>query len=378
MKVLFLDQSNSLGGAELCLADIVQSFNKGALVGVFNEGAFPEYLRQLNIPVQVLMEEAITVRKDSHLLAGLKSLRQLLPLIFNIVQISQKYDLLYINTPKALIAGAVASFLSGRLFVYHLHDIVSPEHFSITNRRILVTLANRASLIIANSEASREAFIKAGGQSNLVHVVHNGFRAEDYDVAESAYQQLRRELKLSDKFVVGSFSRLSPWKGQHVLIEALTHCPNNVVVLLVGDALFGEHDYVAELHRLIQVYNLHDRVHFLGFRSDIAPLMHACDVVAHTSTFPEPFGRVIVEAMLCGTPVVATAAGGALELIDHSYTGWLYSPGNSEKLGDLINYCAKNPEAIQNVAAAAKEIAGSKYRISRINGQIKKLLRNII
>jgi glycosyltransferase involved in cell wall biosynthesis len=51
--------------------------------------------------------------------------------------------------------------------------------------------------------------------------------------------------------------------------------------------------------------------------------MAACDLVTHTSTAPEPFGRVIVEAMLCGTPVIAAGAGGATELIEHGKTGWL-------------------------------------------------------
>ena len=106
---------------------------------------------------------------------------------------------------------------------------------------------------------------------------------------------------LGDRFVIGHFSRLSPWKGQHILLEALVHCPADVVAILVGDALFGEQDYVQTLKAQVESLGLQNRVHFLGFRSDIVPLMHACDVVAHTSTAPEPFGRVIAEAMLCRT-----------------------------------------------------------------------------
>lgn len=378
MKILFLDQSNKLGGAELCLADIAQQFRDTSLVGVFTEGAFPDYLRQLNIPVTILAQRALQVQKDSGLGAGLKSVTQLIPLIAITVRLSQNYDLLYANTQKALIVGALASLLSGRPLVYHLHDIVSPEHFSATNRHIIVILANQAALVIANSQASREAFVAAGGRAELVHVVYNGFDPEQYQVQESQTERIRQELGLKDKFIVGSFSRLSPWKGQHVLIEALSHCPEDVVAILVGDALFGEQDYVAELHRLVEVHNLQDRVHFLGFRNDIPALMHACDIVAHTSTAPEPFGRVIIEAMLCGRPAIAAEAGGATELVEHGKTGWLCAPNNPQKLAELVLNSYKNPKAVDVIALNAQKYAKRHFQIQAVNDEIRRLLLQVI
>ena len=72
--------------------------------------------------------------------------------------------------------------------------------------------------------------------------------------------------------------------------------------------------------------------------------MSLCDLVVHTSTAPEPFGRVIIEAMLCGKPVVAAAAGGAVELIEHGQTGWLTSPGSVSELAKIIRQCQQQPE----------------------------------
>ena len=162
MKILFLDQSGKLGGAELCLADIAQQFASTSLVGVFAEGTFPDYLRKSNIPVKILADQALQVQKTSGLLTGLNSLNRLIPLITKVVRLSKSYDVLYANTQKALVVGAAASVLSGRPLVYHLHDIISPDHFSAINRRIITTLANRAALVIANSDASRDAFIQEG------------------------------------------------------------------------------------------------------------------------------------------------------------------------------------------------------------------------
>lgn len=232
---------------------------------------------------------------------GLGSLSQLIPLITKVVQRARQFDVIYANTQKALVVGALASFFSQRPLVYHLHDILSPEHFSQINRRIAVTLANRfASLVIANSEASKAAFIEAGGNAKITKVVYNGFDPASFKVQESEIQQLKQELELDGQFIVGHFSRLAPWKGQHILIEALAKCPQQVTVILVGDALFGEQEYVQNLHQKVKTLGLENRVKFLGFRSEIPLLMTACNVVAHTSTAAEPFGRVIVEAMLCG------------------------------------------------------------------------------
>ncbi|NER99797.1 MAG: glycosyltransferase, partial [Symploca sp. SIO1B1] len=227
MKILFLDQSGKPGGAELCLIDIAKPYRDSCLVGLFADGTFRDLLEQQQIPVQVLTTQSIAIRKESSLLQGLGSIGQLIPLIARVVKTASKYDLIYSNTQKALVVGALASFFSRRPLVYHLHDILSTEHFSSTNLRLAVTLANRfASLVIANSQAAKTAFVAAGGKPEIIEVVYNGFASEKYLAEESSLNHLRQNLGLDGQFVVGHFSRLSPWKGQHILLEALAHCPD--------------------------------------------------------------------------------------------------------------------------------------------------------
>jgi glycosyltransferase involved in cell wall biosynthesis len=376
MQVLFLDQSGHLGGAELCLLDIAKPQAPQALVCLLADGPFRQRLETEQIPVKVVGQGPIQVRKNSGFAQGIGSLGQLLPMVQQVADLAQGYDLIYANTPKALIVAALASALSRRPLVYHLHDIISPDHFSTTNRHLLIFLANRfATLIIANSKASQAAFMSAGGQAHKVKVVYNGFRPEAYQISPSAVDSLRQALAVQGNFVVGHFSRLSPWKGQHVLIEALQHCPDNVVALLVGDALFGEDDYVQQLHQQIERLGLGQRVKFLGFRADIPQLMAACDVVAHTSTAPEPFGRVIVEAMLCGKPVIAAQAGGAVELVNHSHTGWLCPPGDSAKLANLIVHSYEQPEVAGAIASAGQTYARQHFDLAATNQQIYTLLQ---
>ena len=377
MKILFLDQSGNLGGAELQLLDLARFYQDSCLVCLFINGSFQTALEQYQIPVCILSTQSLQIRKDSSFWQSTSNIRQIISLVNRVAQLSRDRDLIYANTQKALVVGAIASFLAGKPLVYHLHDILSLEHFSSTNRRVAVSLANRfAKLIIANSQATKTAFIQAGGKEELVKVVYNGFDLEKYQINGDRVNQLRKELNLAGRYIVGHFSRLSPWKGQHILIEALNSCPE-ATAILVGDALFGEDEYVEELHQQIERLGLSDRVRFLGFRRDIAELMSMCDLVVHTSTAPEPFGRVIVEAMLCGKPIIASAAGGAIELIQNERTGWLTQPGDSLELAKAIDNCLQQSDLAQKVAQAGKQSAIERFDLSKIERQIDDLLCQI-
>jgi glycosyltransferase involved in cell wall biosynthesis len=379
MKILFLDQSGQIGGAELCLVDIARPFRDNCLICLFADGPFRKLLEEKKIPVRVLANRSIRVRKQSSLMQGIGSIGVFTPMVAKVAEIAWEYDLIYANTQKALVIGAIASLVARRPLVYHLHDILSAEHFSTANRRLAVTLANRfASLVIANSKATQTAFIEAGGRPELTEVVHNGFDPAIYHIQIQNSPQTKQHLGLEGRFVVGHFSRLSPWKGQHILLEALTHCPDEVTAILVGDALFGEKQYVEQLHQKVVELGLSKRVQFFGFRGEVAPLMAVCDLIVHTSIAPEPFGRVIVEAMLCGRPVVAAAAGGALELIESGKTGWLVEPENIEELADAIAICYHNPMLAKNIAQQAQKQAIERFHLAAIEQKMTQLLRQVI
>ena len=373
MKILFLDQSGKLGGAELSLLDLAKFYRDSCLVCLFADGSFKTALMRNKIPVRILSKRSLKISKDSNYWQSIRNIGQLIPLIIEVAQLSHDYDLIYANTQKAMVVGAIASWLTKKPLVYHLHDILSAEHFSQANRQLAVFLANRfASLVIANSKATKTAFIEAGGKSNLVEIVYNGFNIAQYQ-SKNFSAQLKQKLNLKGDYIIGSFSRLSPWKGQHILIEALTHC-HQATAILVGDALFGEYAYVAALHQQVEELGLKDRVFFLGFRSDIPQLISLCDLIVHTSTAPEPFGRVIVEAMLCGKPVIATAAGGATELIENERTGWLTPPGDVSQLGATIEHCRQKQTKTQAIALAGKLSAIRRFDLSNIEQQINYLL----
>jgi glycosyltransferase involved in cell wall biosynthesis len=377
-RVLFIDQSSGLGGAELCLLDIAQDYRSTSSVGLFSEGDFCDALQHLGIAHHLLTDRPLVIRKSSAWWESFASSPDMVKLVANIVRLSHDHDLVYANTQKAFVLSAIATAISRRPLVFHLHDILSAQHFSKTNLKVVVTLANLfCRVVIANSDATKQAFIEAGGKPGLVSVVYNGFHADRYSEHPHIRTHLRKELNINNQFVVGCFSRLSPWKGQHVLLSSLAKLPKNVTVLLIGDALYGEDEYVQQLHQQVNQLGLGDRVKFLGFRSDVPDLMQACDVIAHTSTSAEPFGRVIVEAMLSRRPVIATAAGGAVELVRDRQTGWLVEPEDVDALAAVILEIQRLEATsnLQPIVQAAYQEAIDRFSVKKTNHQINALLR---
>jgi glycosyltransferase involved in cell wall biosynthesis len=207
--------------------------------------------------------------------------------------------------------------------------------------------------------------------SQRIDVVHNGvdespFRA----LARVPQAQLRAQIGLpEDAFLVGAFSRLARWKGQHVLLEALLLEPRAHAVL-VGAPLFGEDAYAQELREFVAARGLTGRVHFLGFRHDIAACMRAMDVIAHTSITPEPFGRVVVEGMLAQRPVVASRDGGVKEIVEHGKSGLLCTPGDAQELARTLS-ALRDDETLrerlaQNGLAVARERFGKEQYVEAV------------
>ena len=376
IKVLFVDQSGQCGGAELMLADLLRRLRGKveAKVVLFDEGPFAELLRRERFAVEVLPLKLRTT-KHAGKLAKLLDLPLLGLLALKLSRRARGYDLIYANTPKAMVAGALAARLSGKRLVFHLHDILDATHFSPGNVRLLVSLANRqASAVVANSKATEQAFVAAGGRAELSTVVYNGF-----DVAESAppdREAARRELGWTgDQSVAVIAGRIAEWKGQHVLLEALRRAPE-WRACIVGDALFTEGDleYKERLLAMTSDAGLTGRVTFAGFAKDPACYYAAADAVVHCSTAPEPFGRVIVEGMLAGRPVIATNHGGATEILRNGVTGFLVEPGNPSALAEVLERIKADPDAAGRVASAGREDARERFDLGKIADQVFEVI----
>jgi glycosyltransferase involved in cell wall biosynthesis len=299
-------------------------------------------------------------------------------MIVKVAKAARFFDVVYANTAKALIIGGFSARLARRPLVFHLHDIVSGGHFSTINRQALVVTANLcATSVIANSEATKSAFIASGGNAKRCVVIPNGFDLSKENLTDDGSLTLREDLGITDEtWIVLMAGRLSHWKGQHVLLEALKQVPGAHAILL-GDALFTkeDRDYAQQLHKTASEPELSGRVHFAGFQLVTAPFFSTADVVVHASIFPEPFGRVIVEGMLAGKPVIATRAGGAAEIVEDGRTGLLVRTGDVDELKEALVRLKSQPEFAVRLAEAAEREARETYSLIGVKAQIESVIR---
>lgn len=377
MKILYVDQTGQLGGGELAILPWLREVaGEGAEVVLFEDGPFKPLLEECGIPVEVMSLDTLKgVRRESGLGSILGTLPALMKLRARLRAKAAGFDALYANSQKAFLLSALAK-RKGQPLVWHLRDILTAEHFSPVLRKIAVAVGNRyATVVIVNSHATGESFVAAGGRKDKVRVVHDGVSAAPFDaVTPETIAKLRAEI--GARPLVGLFGRLSSWKAQHILLEALAGIPEAHGVL-VGGALFGEDEYAAGLKVRIAKPDLAGRVHMLGFRRDIPELMRSMDIVAHTSQAAEPFGLVIVEGMLAGKPVIATRAGGAMEIVEDGQSGLLVEPGSVEELRSAIQCLLATPEAAAGLAAGGRRRAEEVFSLERLFAGIRGVLAEL-
>ena len=377
--VLFVDHAGVLGGAELSLLDLAAALGSRAEVLLLADGPFRAALESRGVKVSVESLRALKhVKKDTRL-PGPAAFVDAVRIARHVARRAKAHHVIYANSQKAFVVAAAAGLLARRPVVWHLRDILAPPHFSGTNVRAAVTLANlRAARVITNSRATAAAFTQAGGHESLVRVVHNGIDPAPFDaVTPAAAAATRAALGVpADAYVVALFGRFHPWKGQQVLLDALTRLPR-VHALFAGAPLFGEEAFASALQAQAAKTGVADRTHFLGFRADVPELMRASDAVVHASVYPEPFGRVIVEGMLAGRPVIATRAGGVTEIVDDD-TGVLVPPNDAGALARAIESIAGDPGHAAAMAARGAARARKEFSLAAMVRGVEDAMRDLL
>lgn len=380
-RVLFLDHTGSVGGAELFLLDVARHNTNSSSVALLTDGPFRERLERAGVEVEVLpAPEAVSgIAREGGLGRDLLAIPGVLGLARRVAGLVRGHDLLYANSQKALVVGALAGKLARKPAIWHLHDVLTADHFSQVHRWLATTLANRTvARVVANSKATAAAFEEGGGNHERVRIVYNGMDPAPFEsVTVADVDILKRELDVVGVPVVGAFSRLAPWKGQHVLLEALVHLPG-VHALLVGDASFGEEGYARALRERARTLGVADRAHFLGFREDIPRLMRLTDLVVHSATTPEPFGRMIVEGMLARRPVVASRAGGVTEIVEDGVSGILVPPERPRALASALANLLADPSRSRALAEEGYARALKRFSLHAMLEGVSRQIQEVV
>lgn len=380
-KILFLNHRAKMGGSEFGLFDIAKNFPKCEVI-LCEHGELEERLIRSNISVKIwpLSSNIQKIaRKSKNYWAKLKTIPEVLKMALKIAKLASKFDCIYANSQKTFIIGSIATIFCKKPLIWHLRDILSEEHFSSSHIKLDVKYANKfATIIIANSEATRQSFIINGGNPEKIVTIYNGIETQQFKkIDQNLIEQYKKSLNINlAKPTIGLFGRLTEWKGQHIAINAFKKVPE-AQLIIVGSPLFDDDSYFEKLIKLTKRLKLVNRVFFIGQRADTSPILQICDIIIHTSVAPEPFGRVIVEGMLSEKPVIATRGGGALEIIDHNVNGLLVPMNQPELLAKAINYLLKNPEEAKKLAKNGYKKASKYFDQDQMIKKIKEIIIHV-
>ena len=263
------------------------------------------------------------------------------------------FDLLHANSlSMSRLSGALASQwpipCSG-----HLRDIIKLSKAAIRD-------LNQNRQLIAVSEATRAFHVAQGLAAEKVSVCYNGVDVERFQ-PRSATGALKQELGLSDNArLCLTIGQLGLRKGQDVLAEAAAQLAaegdQNTHFVLVGERHSQKQesiDYDRAITTAFEQPGLTGRLHRLGYREDIPWLMNEADLLVHPAK-QEPLGRVLLEAIASGLPIVATDVGGTAEIVTHEVSALLVPASDSSTLANAIKRALGDQSLRQSLAEAAR------------------------
>jgi glycosyltransferase involved in cell wall biosynthesis len=230
--------------------------------------------------------------------------------------------------------GVVAAWITGLPCICHVKKF---ENYGWIDR----LLARTVRLGVCMTEAIREHCQQQGIRPQHLTVVYDGIDLRSFRPAAEAPARIRGEWNIpAEAPVVGIVGNIRYWKGQEIVVEAMHEVRRRfpeIRCLIVGGVHPTSQGYARRIRDYIDQHGLHQHVIFTGFRNDVADMIAAMDVVIHASVTPEPFGRVILEGMALGKPVIATNLGGVPEFVLDGTTGKLVPPGDARALAESMS-----------------------------------------
>jgi len=359
LRVVVLDHTADLGGGELALERLCAAIDPAVArprVIVFSDGPLVGRLREQGTDVEVLMLGEGVRGRSRDALGTWASVRSAWAAVPFVVRLARRLralrpDLVHTQSLKADVLGSAAAVLARTPVVWHVHDRIADDYLPARVARIFRLLVRRVPrAVVANSRATAATL----GRPDTV-VAYPGFAPDQ--VRADGCARSRPTVP-----TIGLVGRLSPTKGQLELVRAARRVLDvrpDVRFRIVGAPMFGAEDYAREVDGEIERLGLGGSVAVEGFTTDVAAVLDALTVVVHASPVPEPFGQVVVEAMIRGVPVIATDAGGVPEILrdGSDELGLLVGPGDVDGLADAVLDVLDHPDRAVTRACAAYDSA---------------------
>ncbi len=347
MQVLHIVSGRLFGGVETMLVTVARCRLACPTMkpefALCYGGRLKEELVGSGVPVHMLGEAR--ARNPLSVLRARRQLRKLLT--------ERSADIVICHMPwaEAMFGGVARA--AGIPLVFWMHGATDGRHW--VERWAKLTPPD---LAICNSQFTAKTLRLLYPTSNKV--IHYPISAPTLNYSVDDLEAVRNDLETPlDATVIVQVSRMESWKGHRVHLEALgsiRDLPGWVCWIVGGPQRREEISYELELHEAAKRFGIEERVRFAGQRSDVSRLLSAADIYCQPNTKPEPFGISLIEALYGRLPVVTSAFGGALEVIDSS-CGFLVPPNSSVEVASALRRLICDDELRLRLGYAGAEYA---------------------
>lgn len=351
-SILFVSHLSDLSGAPVSLLLLVKHLNK--------EKYHPVVALPCAGPITKRLDEAginYQYYKDSFIHRIFPSLK-----VFKMIR-ERQIHLVYLNTSVSIWAAKAARSLKVPVISHIREDLRGPNNLVIRSK---IQLWSDRIILISN-------WMKSFMTSKKAVVVHNSIDLMDFNSLRPDIIKRQLNIKGPSIAYVGT---LEERKGVKYLIQAFPKIKTSfpqLKLLIVGSTLPGQKSYVNKLKSIIKDPNLM----FLGARNDVYDIMAACELLIVPS-LSEAFGRVIIEAMACSKPVIATNVGGIPEIIEDGKTGIIIKPRSLAEIAKEATLLLKNRQKMDSMGLAARKRVEQYFTIERQVRRIEEILDEII
>jgi glycosyltransferase involved in cell wall biosynthesis len=365
LNVLYVDHTGRVSGAELSLLELLRSLPasvrptlacpaEGPLAGLAADAGV-RTLRITGTAGSLKLSPRTTSRAVGELALAAAQL------VRHVARV--RADVVHANSVRAGLAAVPAGRVTRRPVVVHVRDRLPRSRPADASLRVA---ARGGAVLLANSRFTADG-VTAVAPGADVRIVHNAVDLARFDPARVDRGHARAALGLpADAFVAGVVGQITPWKGQLEAVQAIAllagrHPGLRLVVagepkFVDAATRFDNRAYVEELRGTIARHGLQDRVDLLGERGDVPAVLRALDALLVPS-WAEPFGRVVLEGMAMGVPVLATRVGGPAEIITDGDDGLLLTPAAPARWAEALEHLIADAGAREALGAAGRRRA---------------------
>jgi L-malate glycosyltransferase len=362
VKVLILNQTSQISGAEHSLLTLLDAlYGEVELFAAVPAGALEKALARRGVPLSKIRGTDASFRL--HPMHTPRALMELALAGRAVAAIArrERAQLVHANTTRAGLVGLAAHRLGGPPVLVHVRDWVPSGRLS---RVVLSAIRREAAAVVANSRFCAEQLPPGPAP---IEVLSNPVDLDRFDPSRIDREEARRMLGIApDDEVLGVVGQLTPWKGQEDavrILEKVLRSRPRARLLIAGTAKFtatstrfDNRAYDRELRALPAELGVQGAVSFLGEREDVPTLLAAIDVLLVPS-WREAFGRVAVEGMAMGVPVIVTAVGGPAEVVRDGIDGRVLPPKSPERWAEAVIELLRDSSRREAMGQAGRERA---------------------